>query len=296
MPTPAAHAGAHHPRPSVRRHRGPTTPGPPTPGPTTPDPASGPGAAASGDGQPDAEALCIEWRNQAIDRMHKASSHHAFHALERAHTDPIAPHALVFFYLDDHPGANHRLGVRAASRLWVDIPDVESAGVPGLLWRYASAVADCYATVRFDPRHHQATWRDDMSGHARYFGVGVSTLDVPGHSWHQQRTSFTPYQIVCHCFGILSDGTHFLLHRGSSDTCLAPQIWSSTNLDVSYSSSFRRWRWARHLPDLVDPGRRDWYASLPELTHPMARDVWQPLHRLHRVLTAATTRGGGHVH
>jgi hypothetical protein len=223
--------------------------------------------------------LAIEMRNQIVDRLRLMNVRHSHHAWHRAGSDPIAPHGLAFFYLDHNsqPGG-HGWRIRTATRLFLDGPEV--ANLPRLLAAQAR-IAEAYRHGRgLDARTHLATRVEPMTMRARYHGVGVSTLDLPGRPWAQQRYCSTEYDIFGHCYALLADGTWLLAHRGLPEQPTGLRIWSSHTLETAPGSSMRRWYWGRHLSDLADPA---------------TRHIWQPLHALHQVLTAAHHPGGGHA-
>jgi hypothetical protein len=249
------------------------------PTPTSrPDAGTG-GRAGTRTGDRDTEDLVIELRNQVVDRMRLMNARHGYHAWERAGTDPIAPHGLAFLYADHdpRPTGRFRWRIRAATRLFLDGP--ETAHLPRLLWEQ-TRIADGYRRVgKLDPRTQLANRVEPMTRYARYFGVGVSTLDVPDRPWARQRQSDSGYDIMGRCLALLADDTWLLLHRGLPGHFSGLRIWSSQTLDSASAMNPRRWDWGRHLPDLADVA---------------TRDIWLQLQTLHDVLSVGNDSGGGH--
>jgi hypothetical protein len=269
-------------------------PGVPRPRPTlTPTPAPSPGAGAAQRARPltqadhgDTGAQAVGLRKQVVDRLRLMNARHGRRAWERADTDPIAPHGLAFFYADRDPqpvgGSQWR--ICTATRLFLDEP--ETAHLPRLLWEQ-TRIADGYRQAgNLDPRTQLANRAEPMTDYARYFGVGISTLDLPDFPWVRQRLSQNGYDILGACFALLADGTWLLLHRGLPGQFSALRIWSSLTLDTGPAMDLPRWNWGRHLPRLADPA---------------TRDIWVQLQALHDVLTAwsgpgASYAGAGHGH
>src|SRR5262249_19534206 len=118
-----------------------------------------------------------------------------------------------------------------------------------------------------------------MTEHARYYGVGVSTVDLPDYPWARQRQSLNGRDIMGACYALLTDGTWLLLHRGLPGRFSALRIWSSQTLGTTGPAmGAPRWNWGRQLPNLADPG---------------TRDIWVRLQALHDVLTSWSNSGSG---
>jgi hypothetical protein len=215
-----------------------------------------------------------------VDRLGLMNARHGHRAWERVNTDPIAPHGLAFFYVDDDPqptGAYQRR-ICTATRLFLDGP--ETAFLPRLLWEQTRIAEGYRQAGTLDARTQLANRAVPMTGYARYFGVGVSTVDLPDNPWTRQRQSQNGYDIMGTCYALLADGTWLLLHRGLPGQFSALRIWSSQNLDVGPSMIARRWNWGRQLPQLADP---------------LTRDIWVQLQALHDVLTAGSNPGASHL-
>ncbi len=261
-PPAAASAGRHHHPPD-----------------TAPRPVSGQPASNA---QPDTDAgeeLVVEMRNQVVDRLRLMSARHGHHSWERAEADPLAPHGLAFFYVgpDPQPGGGYRWRVRTATRLFLDGPEV--ADLPRLLWEQGR-IADGYRRAgHLDARTQLANRVEAMTPAARYYGVGVSTLDLPDRPWVQQRRAGTGYDVMGRCYALLADGTWLLLQRGMPGQFSALRIWSSQTLDAELAQSMRRWNWGHHLPELTDVE---------------TRDIWYQLQALHGVLSEANHPGADH--
>jgi hypothetical protein len=254
-----------------------------TPEQRPPAPSAGTGTARwsrTAAPQPDVEddeEEVVELRNQVVDRLQLMNARHGLRAWERANTDPIAPHGLAFLYTDHDPqrSTGHRQRICTATRLFLD--DADTASLPRLL-QEQTRIADGYRRAgTFDPRTQLANRAESMTEFARYYGVGVSTVDLPNFPWTRQRQSQNGYNIMGACFALLADGTWLLLHRGLPGQYSALRIWSSKNLDSGPSMNLRRWNWGRDLPQLADPA---------------TRDIWTQLQALHRILDAGSPGAG----
>jgi hypothetical protein len=248
-----------------------------SPGPAHP---AGPGAAAwpgpAPHQEPDdeAQALAVELRNQVVDRLRSMNARHAQHAWDRRGGDPISPHGVAFFYTDTHISRGRPTWrVRTATRLFLDGP--EAHDLPRLLFEQAR-IADGYRRAGgLDPRTQLANRSDPMTPQAGYFGVGLSTLDVPGLPWRwQQKAAGSGFDVAGRCFALLADGTWLLAERGGINQFSLLRIWSTHLLHTSIGQSMRQWNWGKHLPDMADVA---------------TRDIWHWLHTLHDIL-----RGGDH--
>jgi hypothetical protein len=228
----------------------------------------------------DVQVQVVKLRKQVVDRLRLMNARHGRRAWERVETDPIAPHGLAFFYVDHdpQPTGGDRWRMCTATRLFLDEP--ETAHLPRLLWEQ-TRIADGYRRAgTLDPRSQLANRAEPMTEYARYYGVGVSTVDLPNFPWLQQLQSPNGYDIMGVCYALLADGTWLLLHRGLPGQFSALKIWSSQSLDTGPAMDLPRWNWGRHLPKLTDPA---------------TRDIWVQLQALHDVLTAGSNPGAGHL-
>jgi hypothetical protein len=209
-------------------------------------------------------------RAQVASRLQIMNAMHAHHAWERRHRDPIAAHALAFFYAD--PGGRpNRWELRTGTRLFLDGPDVTD--LPRLLYGLTQ-LARGYRGERagFDPRAQMADVVEPMSAQATYFGLGISTLDTPrngdfGGPWHQVREQVdSMFNIPGRCFAQLVDNTLILADRRGEDELGEFYLQSSQSLDVVPGQAIRRWRMTSDL--LL---RRD----------PATAGIWQWLEQLH---------------
>ncbi|HKT05214.1 MAG TPA: hypothetical protein VJT31_37335 [Rugosimonospora sp.] len=223
----------------------------------------------------------VELRNQVVDRLRLMNTRHGHRAWEMAGTDPISPYGLAFFYVDRDGGtrSRHAWRIATATRLFLDGPEV--GDLPRLLFEQVRIADEYRRGGMLDPRHQLANRAEATTGDARYFGLGVSTVDLPEYPWVRQRQSHSGFDIVGRCFALLMDGTWLLLDRGHREQSTALRIWSSTTLYDASHVNVRRWHWGHHLPELTDPA---------------TRAIWVQLQRLHRVLTVATNQGAGHGH
>jgi hypothetical protein len=220
----------------------------------------------------------VKLRKQVVDRLRLMNARHGRRAWERANDDPIAPHGLAFFYADHdpQPTGGHQWRISTATRLFLNDP--EAAHLPWLLWEQTRIAEGYRRAGTLDPRIQLANRVEPMTKHARYYGVGISTVDLPDFPWPQQRLSQNGYDIMGACFALLADGTWLLLHRGLPGQFSALRIWSSQTLDTGPALDLPRWNWGRHLPRLADPA---------------TRDIWVQLQTLHDVLTAGSNPGAG---
>lgn len=266
MDATVTYRGQHPPYPSppVGRHQHPQVDAT-RPRPAGPVPPGSPWQNAD-------EALAAELRIQVVDRLRFMNTRHAQHAWDRQDSDPLAPHGLAFFYADTNNNVSGRFPwrVRTATRLYLDGPEVGQ--LAWLLYEQARIADGYWKTGELDPRTQLANRVEPMTPQARYLGVGVSTLDVPGRPWQQQRHASNTLDVGGRCFALLVDGSWLLQDRGGPGQYGAQRVWSTHSLAVTAGQGLPWWRWGHHLPELEDPD---------------TADIWRWLHHLHDLIQGA---------
>ena len=149
-------------------------------------------------------------RTEVVNGLIRMNWNHANQAWQRRRRDPLSPHALVFFYAEPPTGQPPRYELRTAARLFLA---ADGKRLAMLLYEMAGVIRDHLAAGR-DPRTHVFSWHDPMSAHARYVGLGVSSLDTPDGSWDEmQRTAGSDMDVPGRCYARLVDGSTMLIDR-----------------------------------------------------------------------------------
>jgi hypothetical protein len=188
---------------------------------------------------------------------------HGTHAWDRRRREPIGPHGLAFLYRDPiTAGDPPRYKVAAATRLFLDGDDVRN--LPRLLYEMIGIARDYHARGAFDPRLTMTDRQEEMSVHAEYIGLGVSTLDTPWTPWYEAlENAAGPLDIPGCGYVMLIDGTRMVVERGGSSSGTT-KLFSSRQL-TDPMHPVRVWTWLR---DAHVPGRTElwqWMAQLHDL-------------------------------
>jgi hypothetical protein len=191
----------------------------------------------------------VDVRNAALLRMREMNSRHGMHAFdERRGADALGPHAIAFLWVDteqDHAQSS-RIVVRAATRLFRD--DEEVRHLPTLM-NTLSRIAHSYIERGgFDPRLTMVHRRDKMSQHARYVGVGVSSLDTIVGQWTDiQEHARSAMEICGRSYVHLVDDTRMILDRGGQFGAVGT-TYSNRPLEAGTRIAFATWRPLHHRP------------------------------------------------
>lgn len=183
-------------------------------------------------------------RRLAVDRLILMERRHARHYLDQRYVGrPIGPHALAWFYWD--PEIGHRGSVRAATRIFLDGPEV--ADLSAVLVHLRDLARTYDRTSGFDPRRQMTDRAEPMSHNARYLGLGVSSVVLPpsdpaarpaingGPSAQRFETA-----LPARGTAMLTDDTWIVAK--THGTIGAPEIASTHTLDREGSPG-RTWRW-----------------------------------------------------
>ena len=218
------------------------------------------------------DATSARIRNLAADRLLRMNARHATHAWLQRRAHPVGPHGIAFLYFDQAAAAPVPTVV-AATRLVDDTADVRP--LPRLLYRLANLARDRYAQLGgFDPRPVLANRQDQMSPHAAYIGLGVSSLDSGTETWERiQRSASGPLDLPGRCFALLGDGTHMLVDRGGQDVFGEVRLASTHDLNIELGIAARRWVWR---PDLA--------------TTSGTAEIWPRLADLHQLIVGSHHR------
>lgn len=202
-------------------------------------------------------AQVIRIRNAAIERMREMSSRHGIHGFDqRRSADALGPHAVAFLFHDHEQRAGLSVTqevVRAGTRLFRDSEDVRD--LPSVLLGLAEVAADYADKGGFDPRTVMAHRSDPMTVHARYVGLGVSTLDTRAGHWADIRHhTESALQVPGRAYIALLDDTKMVLERGGPFGVIGT-TWSSQPLEINQSmASYGSWKPLRRDPnDPIEP-------------------------------------------
>jgi hypothetical protein len=210
-------------------------------------------------------------RNQIVDRLRRMNALHLQHAWETRRRDPVAPHALVFFYADLAGQRPLRYRLACATRMFLAGEEVRD--LPRLIFELVGIATAYRDQGGFEARAHMATRVEPMSPDAQYVGLGVSSLDTPTGTWEQVlETGAGPTRIPGRCLAFLSDGAMILCDRRGTDEYGAFHVWSTHSLDLVWGVPVRAWRWGSHLPELADPATADTWRWLVQLHQLAAGD------------------------
>jgi hypothetical protein len=217
------------------------------------------------------EALDAELRNGVVNRIGQMNAMHAMHAWDRRRSRPIGPHALAFFYADEIvTGSSLRYEIKAGTRLFLDGDDVR--GLPRLLYEMVGIGRDYLDKGVWNPLTTMCNRADEMSPYARYWGVGVSTLDTPVGDWAEvQARAMSVLDVPGRCFALGYDGARIIVDR-SERVHGGSRIRSTHQLDSTPGMPSRMWSW---LAEPAEPG---------------TEDVWSWLNELHRVVVESQRR------
>ena len=183
-------------------------------------------------------------RRLAVDRLILMERRHARHYLDQHRIGrPIGPHAIAWFYWD--PEIGHRGSVRAATRIFLDGPEV--ADLSAVLVHLRDLARTYDGTSGFDPRRQMTDRAEPMSHNARYLGLGVSSVVSPTSDPAVRPASSggpsAPWfetALPARGTAMLTDGTWIVAEtRG---TIGAPEVASTHTLDRE-GSPVRTWRW-----------------------------------------------------
>jgi len=216
------------------------------------------------------ELALPDLRYQVVSGLIRLNWNHASEAWQRRRRDPLSPHVLVFFFAEPPVGLPPRCELRTAARLFL-AADGQRLAV--LLYEMARVARD-HLAAGHDPRTHIFSWHDEMSAHARYLGLGVSSLDTPAGTWNEvQRSADSDLDLPGRCYARLVDGSTLLLDRLARNEFGASNVWTThPTYDVSGMRQ-RRWDFDR---DLAESGDYD----------PDFRATWHWLIQLHNVFLA----------
>jgi hypothetical protein len=212
------------------------------------------------------EAALPDLRNKIVNRLVEMSWLHSRNAWERRRRDPISPHALVFFYAEAPAADPPRCELRIAQRLFLG---ADEPRLPVLLYQMIE-VARTHLGAGGDPRREMSTVCDDMSAHAVYVGVGVSSLDTPAGTWVQiQRRASGELDVPGRCYAWLIDDSLLQVDRLASRGFGTVDIWSTHRLATVSRQPVRRWSYAHHLsqPERLDAANRAILHRLGQLHH-----------------------------
>jgi hypothetical protein len=216
---------------------------------------------------PDAErdprvaAQVIRIRNAAIERMREMSSRHGIHAFDqRRSADALGPHAVAFLFHDHEQRqgmASAQEVVRVGTRLFRDSVDVRD--LPTVLFGLAEVASEYADKGGFDPRTVMAHRTDPMTVHARYVGIGVSTLDTRAGHWSDiSAHTESALQVPGRAYIALLDDSKMVLERGGPFGVIGT-TWSTQPLEINQSmSSYGSWKPLRRDPN--DPIEAIWAA------------------------------------
>lgn len=214
------------------------------------------------------ERALPELRGRVANRLAKMNWEHARKAWELRRRDPIGPHVLAFLFAEPPGGEPPRCELRIAARLFLA---ADESRLPMLLHEMVGVTRDVL-NAGGDPRVDLANWCDDMTPHAAYIGLAVSSLDTPTGRWTQVRkAAHGEMDIPGRCYSKLVDGSQLLIdrlakqHFGRIETC-------STRF-IAEVSDTPHLRWKTD-PDAFDPEHQD----------QNTQDLWQWLDQLHQLL------------
>lgn len=246
QPTPPADAGYAAPQ----RQGGYGPPTPPTDHGTAADGSWYEGQATQQythipDSEPSPFDLAMpDLRNKTVNELIGINWNHANEAWQRRRRDPLNQHVLVFFFAEPPTGRPPRCELRTAARLFLA---ADGQRLALLLYEMVGVARDHLAAGR-DPRTHIFSWHNPTSRHARYVGLGVSSLDTPAASWPQvQQSAGSEIDVPGRCYARLIDGSMLLVDRlAKTDFGMSNVLTSDSIRDVSGVPE-RSWGYARDL-------------------------------------------------
>jgi hypothetical protein len=220
-------------------------------------------------------------RGRFADRLVSVNAAHAGHAADLIRTkDDVCEHALVLFSANPAVDRSHEMSI--ATRL--SLSDTENADIVDWLTDLCRVVerklVESPATGRhWDPRTPftgLVSRAEELTPAMVYMGVGVSTLDTPEQSWRLMKRGVERYS------GLRMRGQGYLLLDDATTVHLirAPQTGPQTGrhqITANQPIETQYGHWARQHDMVTRAGERT------------AR-IWDRIHRLHRLLQAATSR------
>lgn len=205
-------------------------------------------------------------RHQIVNRLHELNWDHAKTAWERRRRDPIGPHAVLLFYAEPDDARRYALRVGCRNFFGTDEPRLAH------LLHQLCDVTGGHIRHGNDLRTHVVNWCDEMTDHAVYLGVGVSSLDTPDLSWKQiQRDAYSDMDVPGRCYVTLWDATRTVIDRRSVKDFGDLTITTTKPFDDMSANLRRHWRFEA---DLVANAAAD----------RATRDTWQQLDRLHDLI------------
>ncbi len=155
-------------------------------------------------------------RVQAVDRVRRMISLFTINIWEQRFSDPLAPHALAYLYLQHDVRRKGYYQVTAAWQLWLEHPDARV--LPRLLFELHHQLAPRAAGPGFDVRDELAVGRDGhmaLGAAAVYAGLAVISLDTVTGSWETaQATAKSALDLPAVARITLTDGTLMVCHHG----------------------------------------------------------------------------------
>lgn len=207
-------------------------------------------------------------RGKVVDRLRLAAVRHCGHTVELSGTaTAVGPHAIVFFYVEPPADGTRGSELRVATRLFFDTAHTTDLTV---LLRGLVELAGEYAATGLDLRRQLCNRVEPMGSHARFIGVGVSTvLPVERDARAMSRADSLGLDLPYRGIALLADGTELVLDGPGG---LGPvDVQSTHTLDVN-GVAIRRWRSCRPHAELPDSVLTDTFLALEDLRRLAATD------------------------
>ena len=214
-------------------------------------------------------------RNKVVNRLTSMNWNQAVATWRRRRHDPLNPHVLVFFFAEPPTGRPARCELQVAARLF---PAGDEQRLAMLLYELLPVVHDHLRAGR-DPDQYLFSWHDPRSPHARYAGLGVTSLDTPAGSWEQvQKTAQSDMDVPGRCYAYLVDGSALLIDRLARQQFGEYRILTSHPVTDVSGGRYRPTHLARDL-------------AVSDTYGPDNRAIWRWLSELNRLMAGGGNRG-----